>query len=478
MIFNSATFFIFFVVVYALYLLLRRSPQRQNVLLLVGSYIFYGWWDWRFLSLIALSTLIDYSIGLAMARVDGDTKADKNRRRQLLWCSVLFNLSVLAFFKYFNFFTQSLVDSLGLFGIVIDPITLNVILPVGISFYTFQTMSYAFDIYRGRLEPTRNFINFATFVAFFPQLVAGPIERAANLLPQFERQRHISPEQVETGLFLIIWGLFKKAVIADNIAFIVNSVYNNHEVFYGLDIIIATVAFAIQIYCDFSGYSDIARGVARLLGFELMVNFRLPYFALNPSDFWNRWHISLSTWLRDYLYIPLGGNRHGQFNTYRNLFLTMLLGGLWHGAAANFVLWGAYHGAILIVYRALDRRPIHTDPWQSGVAIWRIVTQMFVMFCLTLIGWLIFRATSTEQIIYMLSNLSLQASPLTLSFFAYGLILTLPLLAMQIMQYRTGDLLILLKFPSILRQLLLLALVVSFFAFGATNQQEFIYFQF
>jgi alginate O-acetyltransferase complex protein AlgI len=312
LLFNSFAFFLFFVVVYVLHLLLaklfaRKRVKLQNLLLLVASYIFYGSWDWRFLSLIAISTLSDFVIGKSLGRVSDLTPAGRSRRKMLLACSVVVNLTILGFFKYFGFFAASAIDLLKFTGMRVNPLTLNVILPVGISFYTFQTMSYTIDIYRKRLQPTHSLLDFAVFVAFFPQLVAGPIERAANLLPQFARPRYIRVEQVNAGLFLILWGFYKKVVIADNVALIADQIFDHYTEYAGLDILLGVLAFSIQIYGDFSGYSDIARGLSRLMGFELLVNFRLPTFAVNPSDFWSRWHISLSSWLRDYLYIPLGG---------------------------------------------------------------------------------------------------------------------------------------------------------------------------
>ena len=297
-------------------------------MLLVASYAFYGAWDWRFLGLIVLSTVVDYVVGMSLAAT-----GDPRRRQFLVTASIVANLGILGLFKYAGFFAKSLVGLGASLGVEIPAFALDVVLPVGISFYTFQTLSYTIDIYRGTLKPTRRFLDFALFVAFFPQLVAGPIERASRLLPQVLQPRHVTWEKFGSGSWLILWGLFKKVVIADNLAFLVNAVYATDASPTGWQVVAGTVAFAWQIYCDFSGYSDIARGLARLMGFELMVNFNLPYAARSPADFWRRWHISLSTWLRDYLYIPLGGNQGGALRTYRNLGLTMLLGGLWHGAA-------------------------------------------------------------------------------------------------------------------------------------------------
>jgi D-alanyl-lipoteichoic acid acyltransferase DltB (MBOAT superfamily) len=478
MLFNSQVFLIFFVVIYALYLLSQKRVKLQNTLLLVASYIFYGYWDWRFLSLIALSTFIDFYIGKSLGAVEGDTPADLKRRKILLFCSVGANLGILGFFKYFNFFTDSFAEMLNLFGLQADPITLNIILPVGISFYTFQTMSYTIDIYRNQLKPTQSLLDFAVFVSFFPQLVAGPIERAVNLLPQVEQPRRITMEHFNAGLFLILWGYFKKVVIADNTGEIANLIFNNYTTYSGFDLVIGVLAFAIQIYGDFSGYSDIARGISRLMGFELMINFRLPYFALNPTDFWQRWHISLSTWLKDYLYIPLGGNRKGDFATYRNLFLTMLLGGLWHGASWNFVIWGAFHGLILILYRKFEKRPAHADPWGGEHSYLVVVAKMALMFVLTLLGWLFFRASTAHQIGYMLTHISLVLSPEGLTLASSLLFFSLPLLVVQVFQYITRDLLILPKLPALARVPVYSFLLIWALIFGTTESAQFIYFQF
>ncbi|HMB02296.1 MAG TPA: MBOAT family O-acyltransferase, partial [Isosphaeraceae bacterium] len=320
------------------------------------------------------------------------------RRRVGLVLTLAVNLTILGFFKYFNFFVDSagaLARSLGLSP---PRLYLHLILPVGISFYTFQSLSYTIDVYRRRLEPVRRLADFALFVAFFPPLVAGPIERAAHMLPQLLRPRLITYEQMTRGAFLILHGMFKKVAVADGLAGSVSSIYNTSGATSWADIVAATVLFAFQIYCDFSGYSDIARGVAKFLGFELLVNFRLPYVSRSPSEFWQRWHISLSTWLRDYLYISLGGNGHGEWKTYRNLMVTMLLGGLWHGAAWNFVLWGLYQGAILCLYRlAAGGRP--GDDEAGARQPLRAAAQVAVFFALTCYGWLLFRANSLGQVV-------------------------------------------------------------------------------
>lgn len=485
MAFNSYIFALFFVVVYVSYLALRRSFKWQNVLLLFASYVFYGWWDWRFCSLLAASTVIDYFVGRFMHAAE-----DNRRRKLLLWVSLCANLGMLGFFKYFDFFAESVRDGLTELGMEANPILLEVVLPVGISFYTFQTLSYTIDIYRKKIEPTRDFIAFGLFVSFFPQLVAGPIERASHLLPQMLRPRKIQLPEMHAGLYLILWGLFKKIVIADNMAPICNGVYESYWDHQGLSLIVATAAFALQIYCDFSAYSDIARGCGKLLGFDLMVNFRLPYFAVSPSDFWRRWHISLSTWLRDYLYIPLGGNRGGAVNTQRNLMLTMLLGGLWHGASWNFVLWGLFHGLILAVYRVADRRPID-EPVITFYDRFSYLSRIAIMLVLTLVGWVLFRSIGVEvvdgetargsmdQIAHVLTGWA------TMNQFGPGVRLgyevfffAAPLIFVQLLQHRTRDMMVMMRLPTVLRGIWYGLLIAGIFVLGAREPVEFIYFQF
>ena len=400
MLFNTVEFFVFFVIVYSLY---RVLPHRwQNWLLLASSYFFYGFWDWRFLSLIWFTTTVDYCCARRIAAVDGRTA-----KRRWALVSIGTHLGLLVFFKYFNFFAGSFQHLAGSFGWHVDPVTLHVVLPVGISFYTFQAMSYVVDVSRGACPAIRRLDDYALYVAFFPQLLAGPIERAAHFAPQIlhPRPRRLSIWQYREAARLIVWGLFKKAFVADNLARWVNTVFAQQGVWSGAESLLGVYAFAFQIYGDFAGYSDMARGLAKLLGVDLVVNFRSPYFVTNPADFWRHWHISLSTWLRDYLYIPLGGNRHGELMTYRNLALTMLLGGLWHGAAWTFVIWGAYQGTLLIVHRLLQ--PLFTRPLPSGAhplrPLWTGI-KVAVMFHLTCLGWLIFRADSLGQVGAMLGN--------------------------------------------------------------------------
>jgi alginate O-acetyltransferase complex protein AlgI len=473
MLFNSATFAVFFVVTYTLYVCARH--RAQNVLLLVASYVFYGYWDWRFLVLIAGSTVIDYYCGLAIHH-----SGERTARRRLLLISLCANLGILGFFKYFDFFATSLQELASLFGWQIDRFTLDVVLPVGISFYTFQTMSYTIDVYRGRLAPTRNLLDFAVFVAFFPQLVAGPIERAAHLLPQVAAPRQVSEAQFHHGAWLVFFGLFKKVFIADNLAPIVDRTFAAGADPSGVEVIVAVYAFAFQIYGDFSGYSDIARGISKLMGFEIMLNFQMPYFARNPQEFWRRWHISLSTWLRDYLYISLGGGRRGAARVYFNLMATMVLGGLWHGAAWTFVIWGFYQGALLVLHRALA--PV-TGALRRGFGRAERTWQLFSIALtvqLVCLGWLIFRAESFSQlfshlqaIVFRLGNPADVVREVAAVAFYVA-----PLLVIQAFKEVTGDMYVLDRLDWRVRGVVYFSMAVLLASGGAAGGREFIYFQF
>lgn len=383
MIFNTWLFFFFFVLVFSLYLGLRRRAP-QNWLLLVASCFFYGWWDWRFLFLVGFSTVIDFWMALKMDATDDD-----RLRRRYLVVSVVSNLTLLGFFKYFNFFADSTHKLLNNFGIDAANWRLDIILPVGISFYTFHALSYVIDVYRRDLRATNHFRDFSLFVMFFPQLVAGPIGRASHQLPQFLRERRVTIEGLRDGMWLILWGLFKKVCIADNLARYVDANFARSAELNAPLAYLTVLAFAYQIYCDFSGYTDMARGLAKMMGFDILPNFKRPYAATDPQDFWRRWHISLSSWLRDYLYIPLGGSRGGGWFTYRNLLITMVLGGLWHGASWNFVWWGVYHGLLLVTFHAWSAwRKQHSIGFELPRPLATIV-----MFQFTLFGWLLFRCT-------------------------------------------------------------------------------------
>ncbi len=426
---------------------------------------------------LVIYLFVGWCLSIILMRLVLSQQETKVKKKIYLAISISANLTILAFFKYFDFFINSAEDLVSSFGGNIELFHLNIILPVGISFYTFQTMSYSLDIYREKIKSTDHFLDFALFVAYFPQLVAGPIERASNLLPRILNKRTVSNDQVTRGVFLIFWGLFKKIAIADGVAGSVNSIYNTTGSVSSLDVIFATLFFAIQIYCDFSAYSDIARGTSKLMGIELMRNFNLPYFSKNPSEFWQRWHISLSSWLRDYLYIPLGGNRGGDLNTYRNLMMTMLLGGLWHGAAWNYVLWGAYQGIILSVHRYFSIGK--NDSKQ--ISIFKSTLTIVLFFLVTCYGWLLFRATSFSQITDFTSILLTGWSDFSLNIKRPPLVvfISLPLLILyETIEYKTQNILF---YRALIKPILggSIAFILLCIAMGLSNEPaQFIYFQF
>jgi len=474
MVFNSLQFVGFFLIVYALYRLLPHRPQ--NWLLVAASYYFYAAWDWRFLSLLVGTTIVDFFVARYLGRA-----VQPGRRRAALVASLSFNLGVLGFFKYFNFFAGSLVALFAWLGWRVDAVTIHVILPIGISFYTFMSMSYVIDVYRGEIAPTADFVDFAVFVSYFPHLVAGPILRAPLLLPQIARPRTITRTQIVEGLWLMAWGYFQKMFVADNLADLVGTVFGPSATPSGLDVLIAVYAFAFQIYGDFAGYSNIARGLSKLMGIELNVNFLFPYFVAAPQAFWRNWHISLSTWLRDYLYIPLGGNRGSWWQTTRNLMITMVLGGLWHGAAWTFVLWGAYQGIVLVIGRAVTqagaRLGIEVPPGFN----WRRVLLGLVMFHVTCYGWLIFRATSVHQIATSTTLLMTSLTPTanTIPSLLVPLIaITLPLLVVHVLQARGGSESAVLSLGWPVRYALYVAVFYLVLVFGDFQGAQFIYFQF
>ena len=402
MLFNSIDFLIFFPIVFLLYWVFAKNLTLRNIFILISSYIFYGWWDWRFLFLIAISSFVDYYIGKRLGKENDDKK-----RKLLLFLSLFVNLGFLMYFKYANFFIESFAESFTFFGSKLQVSTLNIILPVGISFYTFQTLSYTIDIYRRSLKPTNDIISFFAFVAFFPQLVAGPIERASHLLPQFYVTYKFDYKQVRSGFQLMLWGFFKKVVIADRLAILVNEVYNNPDTYSGPDFIVATLFFTFQIYCDFSGYSDIAIGLARSMGFDLMKNFDSPYFSKSITEFWRRWHISLSTWFRDYVYIPLGGSKRGKYRTYYNLFLVFVISGLWHGAAMTFVIWGAIHGIIIVLEKATKKfreKVFIKTQFRKGLVFSGLVSGL-ITFSIVAFAWIFFRANSFADAQYIISSM-------------------------------------------------------------------------
>jgi len=390
MLFNSFDYLLFLPIVFIIYWLLHKKHAWQNILLLVASYVFYAWWDWRFLSLIIYSSLVDYLIGKKIHKENSPQS-----KKRLLLLSLFSNLGLLAVFKYYNFFASSFSQLMLSVGWEVDSLTLNIILPVGISFYTFQTLSYTIDIYRGNIKPTNNLVSFFTYVSFFPQLVAGPIERAKNLIPQIESKRTFSIDYFKEGLLQIFIGLFRKIVIADNLGIYVDSIYSDVTIHNSTSLLLATIFYAFQIYFDFAGYSDIAIGSAKLFGFKFGKNFNAPYFSRSLTEFWRKWHISLSSWLRDYLYISLGGNRKGKINMYRNLMITMLLGGLWHGSSWNFVIWGGIHG----VFLAMEKFVFSKLNWKNFNFLGILYT-----FTVVLISWVFFRALSFSDSIFIIKK--------------------------------------------------------------------------
>ena len=469
MLFNSLEFGLFLPIVFCLYWLVTKGDiRRQNWILLLASYFFYGWWDWRFLSLIAISSIVDYFVGLYMGREENPAM-----RKRLLWVSIGVNLGFLGFFKYYNFFADSFADAFSFLGHSFSPTSLHVVLPVGISFYTFQTMSYTIDIYRKKLVPTEDMLGFFAFVSFFPQLVAGPIERAANLLPQFSRQRTFSYEQVSSGLKLMLWGLFMKVVVADRVGIYVDTIYNNADMHNGLSFTVATIFFSFQIYCDFAGYSLMAIGCAQLFDFKLMENFRRPYFAGTFKEFWSRWHISLSTWFKDYVYIPLGGNRVSPMRQNFNLFLTFVISGFWHGANWTFVIWGAIHGLYQIIEKNIFKVKRDFKP--------RFYHIIFI-YALTCLAWIFFRATSLSDastiFVQIFTDFGTHLHIGDLGIFLYALMGLSVLFVHDLAQEYFPKINLLHHHQFAIRIASILFLMIYIISLGVFDGSQFIYFQF
>jgi D-alanyl-lipoteichoic acid acyltransferase DltB (MBOAT superfamily) len=403
MLFNSLDFAIFLPIIFALYwFVTNENLKLQNFLIVIASYTFYGWWDWRFLSLIIFSTIVDYSIGVLLSK---EKKVLK--RKILLWTSIAVNLVFLGLFKYYNFFLDNFISAFSFFGREINANSLNIILPVGISFYTFQTLSYTIDVYKGKFEPTKDIIAFSAFVSFFPQLVAGPIEKATNLLPQFYKKRMFDYSKAVDGMRQILWGIFKKIVIADNCAQYANEIFNNSADYGGSTLVLGALFFTFQIYGDFSGYSDIAIGTSRLFGFNLMQNFAFPYFSRDIAEFWRKWHISLSTWFRDYLYIPLGGSRGGTWMKVRNTFIIFIVSGFWHGANWTFIAWGALNAIYFlpILLTRNNRRNLDTVAEGKYLPSLKEFSSMALTFGLTVTAWVFFRADNIGHAFEFIYNM-------------------------------------------------------------------------
>ena len=475
MLFNSTTFLIFLPIVFLLYwFVFHKNLNRQNLLLLLASYVFYGWWDWRFLFLLIFSTGLDYTTGILIS----DAKNDRIRKIWL-WISVGTNLGFLGFFKYYNFFVDSFARMLAGFGVETNPWTLQIILPVGISFYTFHGLSYVIDIYHKRIEPSRNWVNYCVFVSYFPLLVAGPIERATHLLPQLVKPRIFNYHQAIDGLRLMIWGFAKKVLIADSLAPEVNEIFKNPEGFQGGSLLIGAFCFAIQIYGDFSGYSDIARGVSKLFGIELLVNFKYPYLSRSIPEFWRRWHISLSSWFRDYLYIPLGGSRTTFWKSVRNVFVIFLVSGFWHGANWTFIAWGGIHALLFIpsFLQGKNRSNLGDDfatgKWYPSV---KEIFQILVTFLLVSFAWIFFRADNMDHAIRYIGRMVTDIHHIDPYYLRTVTNLFIPLCFGVDLLHRSNYLTGRYKTWFVTLEIILIALIILMF--GNFGSVEFIYFQF
>lgn len=462
MFFNSITYALFLPIVFVVYWLLGKNLRLQNLFVVIASYIFYGWWDWRFLCLIALTSFVSWATGLMMQ--------NNTHKRLYVFLNVSINLLILGVFKYFNFFINSFCD---LFGIA-NSITLQLILPVGISFYTFQALSYSIDVYREKIAPTKDVVSFFAYVSFFPQLVAGPIERATSLLPQFERTRTFDYSEAIDGCHRILWGLFKKMVVADNCARYVDMVWSDYAHYNGSTLALAAILFSFQIYGDFSGYSDIAIGSARMFGIRLRDNFLMPYFSRNVAEFWKRWHISLNTWFVDYVYIPLGGSRNGHWCTIRNTFIIFLLSGLWHGANWTYVGWGVYHALLFIplIIWGLTKK-------YNGAAAWKEIPQILIVFLFVSIGWIIFRAPSIIDACAFTKGLFAAnfGAPTVISGLKRTIASVALLLLVEWQMRKKKHGLDISNLHWTLRWVICYALILMILEFGA-DSQSFIYFQF
>ncbi|WP_299229342.1 MBOAT family protein [uncultured Psychroserpens sp.] len=479
MFFNSIDFAIFLPIVFFLYwLVTNKYLKLQNLLIVIASYVFYGCWDYRFLALILFSTIVDFSVGKMLISIDNNKK-----RRLLLWVSIAVNIGLLGFFKYYNFFVDNFVSAFQFFGQSISPNTLHIILPVGISFYTFQTLSYTIDVYNKKLKPTSNFIAFAAFVSFFPQLVAGPIERATHLLPQFYKKRTFNYNNAIDGMRQILWGLFKKVVIADNCAEYVNVIFNSYGDQTGSTLILGAFFFAFQIYGDFSGYSDIAIGTSRLFGFDLMKNFAFPYFSRDIAEFWRRWHISLSTWFRDYLYIPLGGSKGNKKLKIRNIFIIFLVSGFWHGANWTFIIWGALNAIYFLPLMLTNKNRNNLDivAQNQWLPSFKELLNIMITFMLTLLAWIFFRSdTVSDALSYIINifNSSLFTVPQLSENTKTTLVLILFFIGIEWIGRRDAFAISKIgKLPIYIRWMFYFILIILMFIYTG-KEQAFIYFQF
>ena len=498
MLFNSFEYLFFFITVFFVFwFLLQNNLKLQNIFLLAANYFFYGWWNWKFLFLIFFISFVNYFVGIQISKKDPETEIQK--RKFYLYISLAVNLGLLGVFKYFNFFSQSFSDLLNTFGLRVDALTLNIILPIGISFYTFQTLSYTLDVYRTKIKPTNDIVSFFAYASFFPLLLAGPIERANDLLTQFSKKKEFRYNEAVSAIRLIMWGLFKKVVIADRLSILVNQVYNNSNNYKGLPLILATYFFAFQIYCDFSGYTDIAIGSARLLGFKLTTNFRTPYYSKDIAEFWRRWHITLSTWLRDYIFIPLNLELRyiKNWGTEISIVITFLICGFWHGANWTFIIWGAIYGLYLV--SAIKTKGIINRAYNfiglKENSTGRKIINVFWTFHLVLFAWIFFRANSFNAAIHIIINSvqinisefmnilsSTGAAQAYLGLTKKGIILAiLSIIFMETIHFfqrKKGITHFLSTKPIVVRWTLYILFMMCIISFGEFRMQEFIYFQF
>ena len=482
MVFNSIDFAIFLPTIFFLYWFgANNHPRRQNVIIILASYFFYGWWDWRFMALLLFSTFANYTISIVLSREEITI-----RRKALIWLSIVVNIGLLGFFKYYNFFLDNFITAFSIFGRDISTQSLHIILPIGISFYTFQSLSYTIDIYKSKLPATRDFIAFAAFVGFFPQLVAGPIERATSLLPQFLKKRTFEYDKAIDGLRQILWGLFKKVVIADNCAEYANLIFDNYSDYSGSTLVLGALFFAFQIYGDFSGYSDIAIGTARLFGLNIMKNFAFPYFSRDIAEYWRRWHISLSTWFRDYLYIPLGGSRGKTLIKIRNIFVIFIVSGFWHGANWTFIVWGILNAIYFLPLLLLNKNRQNLDIVAQGKHLPSIkeLYGMVVTFSLTVLAWIFFRTANLGHAFGFLSGI-FSISLLSIPQFSgreRALLITILIIFFVIIEWfgREEEYAIAkfgIKWLRPFRWAMYYSLVIAIF-YSADKPQKFIYFQF
>jgi alginate O-acetyltransferase complex protein AlgI len=470
MLFTTFTFWtVFGLGIYPLFLIVHRNVPLRNSVLLAVSLALYAMWDLRFLGLLCITILSSYIVGILLPRV--------TQKKVLLWISILINLSILGFFKYFNFFADSTEQFLRILGLYADWPTLNIVLPIGISFYTFQAIGYIADVYMNKIQPERNLIRYGLFISFFPQVVAGPIERASRLLTQFAVVQPITKEKISTGVYLIVWGLVQKLCIADNAGLIVDALFENTFLI-EYSFISGPLAFSLQIYTDFSGYSDIAKGIASLLGFSLVWNFNMPYLASNPSDFWRRWHISLSEWFRDYVYIPLGGNQRGELHTLCNLMITMSLVGLWHGANWTYVLWGVYNGVLLAGYNLAKHKlsflHIHIHAHIRAIYSW------ILYFGFTMIGWTLFRSNTLADFWQFFTHIIMSMVTLQISdsFLLWTIVFWMPIVLMWSLQIRSKDLLVISKSPLWCQLVFYYLATMALILLPPTTSTDFIYLRF